>query len=506
MLTKTITMRKTILVAVAMMLGIAATAQITTQPAGELLEGMEYCSKGMVPDYTQGRITRFDQTGVIAHVVRSDNKIFIQDPITHYRVGTWMEGELSADDTQVVCHTPQVFTTEQGTTYYLYRMVQQGQSLGIDPANTDLVFSYADGTLTQTDGGYLSITDANGRTTSYVEYAISIRPIGQEVACPPADATRANYMMSYESEGAPQSQTIEVAFSGDEVFIANPTKAAGSWIHGSIVDGNRIVCPNSQFLGADESMGRYVYLKAAEGTVEVITIPGFGDWPVTSISLTDDEAVVFAWDAASRSFSTEQLFLVNGAASELGEQYHDYAKATFTPYEEVAAVPADPEVVSCCGIIEGYGFGLFAIDMPATDTQGNYINQENMYYNVYMDQSILQAPNGMTDIPYNYTDGQYIRVSGTSHTFTYTTPITERIGVQVFYRVGDVVNHSNLVWYDVDTEGIARVATDADIVSTEYFDLTGRRLNIPQPTAKGQCVVRRTTYADGTIKTTKGCF
>lgn len=470
-------MKKIILMATALTLGLAANAQITEQPEGTLLQGMEYCSKGMVPDYTTGQVSRFDETGVVAHVVVDGKKIYIKDPITHYRKGVWMEGELSADGTQAIFHTPQTFTTENATTYYLRRMVQKGQSLGIDQTATDLIFSYDGQTLTQTDGGYLSITNAEGRTTSYVEYGITIRPVGFEVQCPPADATLQTYMMSYESDGAAQTKTTNVAFSGNEVYIANPSGAADSWIHGTI-DGDRLVCPNSQFLGADETLDYYVWLKAAEGSVETISIPGFGEFPVNNIKLTDAEAITFGYDAATRAFSTEELFLVNAGRDKLGAQYYDIGKASLAPFEEVAAVPADPQVVSCSGIIEGYGVGIFAIDIPATDVDGRYINQENMYYNVFVDDRQLLTPDGRADIPYNYTDGQTIRVSGTSHTFTYpeTEPVNDRIGVQVFYRVGDVVNHSNLVWYDVKAAAISDARHSAPAASTCY-DLQGRRID-----------------------------
>lgn len=491
-------MKKTILTALALLLCTMADAQITTTPEGTLLEGMEYCSKGMVPDYTTGQVARFEQTGVVAHVVNDGRKFYIQDPITHYRKGVWMEGELSDDGTQVVFHTPQVFTTEQGTTYYLYRMAQKGQSLAVDPAATDLIFSYADGTLTQTDGGYLSICNAEGRTTSYVEYGITIRPIGEQTLCPPADARHQTYQMSYESEGAPQSQTVDVALSGSDVFIANPTGAKDSWIHGTL-DGDRLTCPNGQFLGADEQMGRYVWLQAAEGSVEIITIPGFGEWPVNNIKLTEAEAVVFAYDTATRSFSCDNLFLVNAGRDALGEQYADFDKVRLVPYNEQPAVPADPQVVSWSGIIEGFGFGLFAINMPAADVDGHYINQDNMYYNVFIDGQQLVTPDGQTDIPYNYTDGQTIRVSGISHTFQSYTDITDRIGVQVFYRVGDVVNSSNLVWYDIATEGIDEAATTSPAVRTDCYDALGRPV---APDAKG-LVIRRTTFADGTVRTDK---
>lgn len=489
---------KNILMLVAVVACLTATAQTKTTPEGEMLKNMEYRSKGMVPDYTTGQISRFDQKDVVAHVVRNGNKFYIQDPISHYKVGMWMEGDLSADGTQVVFHTPQVFTQEQGVTYYLYRMVPSGTSLKVDPTATDLVFSYADGALTQTDGGYLSITNVEGRTTSYVEYGISITPKTETVVIPPADATRQSYKMSYESQGSPKSKTVDVAFSGSDVYIANPTGAADSWIHGTI-EGDKLVCPNNQYLGADESLGYFVYLKAAEGSIEMVTIPGFGDFPVNNIKLVNADAIEFDWNAADRSFSTSQLFLVNPGNDQLGQQFYDYDKAAFTTYTEVAATPADPTIISWTGIVEGFGFGLFAIDMPNQDTEGNFINQDNMYYNVYLDDKILQSPAGAFDIPYTYSDGQFIQVKGTTHTFMSYNDITDRIGVQVFYKVGDQTNHSELIWYDIKNAAVAATEARKTVQRVDCFDAQGRRV---APGTKG-LVVRQTTYTDGSKQTVK---
>ena len=490
-------MKTIIITLAATVIAMTATAQITETPEGEQLKNMEYCSKGMVPDYASMQVNRFDQNGIIAHVVRNGNKIYIQDPITHYKVGTWMEGELNADGTQAVFHTPQVFTSEQGVTYYLYRMEQKGTSLAVNFDNTDIVFSYADGTLTQTDGGYLSICNVDGRTTSYVEYDITIRPIGLEVECPPADAVRQSYKMAYECQGASMSKTVDVVFSGNDVYVGSPTGSPDCWMHGTI-DGDRMTFANGQFLGGDESMGCYVYLKAAEGKVEIVNVPGFGDWPVSTITLIDADAIEFTWNADDRSFSTTQMYLINSSPDRMSDNYIDIAKASFEPYAETAATPADPVIQAWSGIVEGFGFGIFAIDMPNRDTEGHFINQDNMYYNVYIDGELMQAPNGDTDIPWNYTDGQYIKLSGSVHSFMTYTDITDRIGVQVFYRVGDDVRSSSLVWYDVKSTAISDVNAGS-IVRTDCYDLQGHRVSPSTPGLQ----IRQITRADGSRQTVR---
>ena len=112
-------MRKTILTAVAALLSMAATAQITETPEGEMLKNMEWQSQGMYPDYVAQQMYQFVEQGAIAHVVVSGNKMYIKDPITKYKVGAWIEGEISDDGTQVVFHTPQAYTESNGTLFYL---------------------------------------------------------------------------------------------------------------------------------------------------------------------------------------------------------------------------------------------------------------------------------------------------------------------------------------------------------------------------------------------------
>ena len=70
-------MRKTILTAVAALLSMAATAQITETPEGEMLKNMEWQSKGMYPDYAAQQMHQFVEQGAIAHVVVSGNNMYI---------------------------------------------------------------------------------------------------------------------------------------------------------------------------------------------------------------------------------------------------------------------------------------------------------------------------------------------------------------------------------------------------------------------------------------------
>ena len=119
------------------------------------------------------------------------------------------------------------------------------------------------------------------------------------------------------------------------------------------------------------------------------------------------------------------------------------------------------------------------------------------------DDKQIALPNGETNIPYAYVDGDFfMQVSGTAHTFKYYDPVSEKVGFQTFYKVGDEVNQSELVWYYIknESDAIASVNGNKQAVSTEYFDLTGKRL--AAPATKG-LFIQKTTYSDGTQRTVK---
>ena len=74
----------------------------------------------------------------------------------------------------------------------------------------------------------------------------------------------------------------------------------------------------------------------------------------------------------------------------------------------------------------------------------------------------------------------------------------QTIGVQSVYKDGGKEYTSEIITYTFENGGVGSIVSNAEAVSTEYYNLTGARLNEPE----GLCI-RRTTYADGKVKAEK---
>ena len=84
----------------------------------------------------------------------------------------------------------------------------------------------------------------------------------------------------------------------------------------------------------------------------------------------------------------------------------------------------------------------------------------------------------MTNIPYGFTDGGYdFSVNGTRHTVVLYEEI-EVVGVQSVNVAGENEYKSQIVWSDGALSGIESV-TVTPAGESEFYDLTGRRVNQP---------------------------
>ena len=134
---------------------------------------------------------------------------------------------------------------------------------------------------------------------------------------------------------------------------------------------------------------------------------------------------------------------------------------------DVAAKPADPEILAVNNYDAEKGYGSVAFTIPTTDVDGNDIKEDKLFYQLYSDingdiQPIVFTPEicemleeDMTIIPYTFTDnwdfqdrGDY-KVVFLNYNFNKTY---DRIGVKSIYTGGGETNESEIVWEDVEKE------------------------------------------------------
>ena len=110
-------------------------------------------------------------------------------------------------------------------------------------------------------------------------------------------------------------------------------------------------------------------------------------------------------------------------------------------------------------------------------------------------------------MPYKYHDYYYFYKSNTKR-YIYFSKITgpkSTIGVELVHKVNGKEYVSDRLVYDIATDkdsvisGISTAESAQKAVSTEWYDLTGRRL----PAATKGINLRLTRFADGSVKTVK---
>ena len=166
---------------------------------------------------------------------------------------------------------------------------------------------------------------------------------------------------------------------------------------------------------------------------------------------------------------------------------------------------------------EARGYGALQFWFEKNSVDGNLLDPNKLYYNVYFDGDLFTAypdeyqniSEEITDIPYYFSDNSFDFIaSGDMHTLYYYMTGFTKLGIQTFYKDGDKVYKSNLVEYAIDEEGnftpietaIKGATAESNTVkSVSFSDLSGRRVS---NLASG-VYLKTMKMADGTQKTVK---
>ena len=105
----------------------------------------------------------------------------------------------------------------------------------------------------------------------------------------------------------------------------------------------------------------------------------------------------------------------------------------------------------------------------------------------------------MTDVPASYADGYDFVTKDLVRTVYYYSDLST-IGVQMVYKYDGMTMKSDIVTLNLkEVAGIHDTPADKRVVSTTYFDLSGRRVS---GNARG-VVIRRQLFDDNTTATSK---
>ena len=437
------------------------------------------------------------------------NDIYVQG-LAYYFPEAWMKGTLD-EQTGIVTFANGQFVGEDeyGKEYILG--TEDGETI------CDIQFAYdAEAqTLTQLTGYILENGDSKTEM-SYYGYWTNINfyagePIVIDPVVAPEDLATETYLfkamsLEYaesdeetETESEPEwvdySLQVQVGFDADTVYIQGlSADYAQGWVKATKNEAGQYVIPANQFMGTYDvaGLGWFIY-----------------DYFFTAVGENDELVdAVLNFDAETSTFSTDQTLALNGSKRSL-YYYLMFQNVTITKMPEVAATPADPEVVSVS--LEG-NYPKVSFSIPAKDVDGNDLLNSKLAYVIWIEkdgqeqQLTLAADiyenleNDMTEIPYSFTDDYDIMSTGST---VYLNQGAEelatwtKIGVQSIYRGGGEEHKSNIGWYDIIPTGINGMAMDAQ--SSRTYDLQGRLVN---GNAKG-LLIKQVRQADGTVKAVK---
>lgn len=406
-------------------------------------------------------------SGKVAEVVfGSDGKVYMKNIITQFDTGGWIVGTLSGST--ITFTMPQAIYEENGETYYatMMKLSADGSTYEKDKSQ-QLTFTYnkKNGTITSasslaTGDCVVGLTDVDGGWTGFADWNMTFKPVIDKPAEAPAGLETTEYALS--GPGIVGS-LVQVGFKDNEVWVKGIYAGLpDAWIHGTI-NGSKVTFPSGQYLGADFESGYFQYFVSANAE-EVYD--DYYDDTYTEYSLSKAD-ITFDYDPETRELTNSSCFLIN-AGDEVVNYAAVYDEASLKPFVEVPATPKTP----VWNDIEEYGFdyfyeyqygwGIFNFNIFTEDVDGNFIKPDKLTYllytrvngeeNVYEFSAydhVYQTVPTMTEVPFDYTDGWDINLSGTSREIYFFIGGAEAYGVQAIYRGGGEEHRSEIAWFNM---------------------------------------------------------
>lgn len=346
-------MKKTLTLAIALAATLSLQAQnrsdlpglstiISSQPEGTLLKDVNHYFEGCYVYPSDGAIYDYFADGCVADLVEADDgSLYIKNPFGFFSVDdaeVWVKAVKAADGNGYEVHLPQAVYDNQGgedPILYAWRYVKDGSNnyAKVD-ANSQVVrFEQQGDSLVKVGDAtaFIGLGAADGFFYGYGDtVAIYSKPAA--APSPSATATPVAYKMSYYGPGnASMTQEVSVVFEGNRVFLGGlDATQKDLWCEGTI-EGNQLKLEKWQYMGVDHGNTTY-------GAGHMYLYP-FGWGPYTDsegnaqYGLYEIDHPALAYDAATRSFSTDELTL----GVNRGRYYYPYVY-----YTKPSLTPVDP--------------------------------------------------------------------------------------------------------------------------------------------------------------------
>lgn len=445
-------------------------------------------------------------------VLADDGTVYLKNPVSFYPdCKSWIKGTKATGDTIAFEFPQKVFEEEVNGKHYdycLYRMVRSGNDWAVDENTQTVKFVFRNDSLFKADTeSLMGLCSEDGSTwTCYGDYNVVVTKMDETTVAPNNPAAAQTYKMDYTVEGENKTSVVKLAIEGTDAYLCGfSSNQPDAWAKGRVESDGRIVFSGRTYLGVNEQERCHTWFVPV--TVETGTLPNgyaYEDYTETS-------QFVLTPNASTGSYASDGAFIVNIGQNTISA-WDVVVGPTLTPFTEVPGKPQKPEFVGLQPYDDVEMYGGIRFNLYPYSEEGNYLNPDKLFYRIYFDMtpytftpdeySSLEA--SMTDIPYAFSDGYDFIVSDELHTVYYYRNDFETLGVAAFYKDGDQIYPSTMVYINVKniTEDIEGVADSHGETLTTYYDLSGRRVSQP---ARGLYIVTQ-KGADGTVKSTKKVF
>ena len=519
-------MKRTLFSICALVLSLTASAQIIKDtPKGKLIENLYRSSKSWVKKGWTG-VQQGRYEGIVSKIVIGDDGcIYIYNPLSGLDSKSWLKLEKQADGKYRAKLPQAILTDDLGgddeeeesseRTISLIRMVSNDDGKSYEPIGATM--NYVDFTWENNKlvmkgmGQKKQIWGAayeNSWQNNYGgDWALTIEPLGEQLITPPSTAVKAQYIVSSKSDSSPR--IVEAMTDNNDIYIKGLFKAeklANVWVK-LTKQGDKAVMSTNQYLGITqkEDFKKYDSDKSDYHTFAA----AFENETKAADNLE------FSIDATGKLTASKTLRTSLGRASNdniTGEDYvESYEGLTLTPYIQKAGKPATPVYFYFTSTPDYDNTSneiKLAFYVKNADVDGNYLDPEKMYYNVYVNGS--KEPfkfkktetqyrdmheDEMTNIPFNYQDNRnydFKVIDNLRILHFYDSSITTAKVVMVYEADGKKYSSEPMV-AKLSTAGIES-ANFNKATTEKYYTIDGRQI---QKLQKGLNIVKS---SDGTTR------
>lgn len=472
-------------------------------------------------DYYEGVSRSTVMGSLVQQVCTEDGTLYFSNPMSDFMLHSYMVGHYDADGS-IVIEGPQFIYDEyddweeEWVNIYLLPMEMkvddQGRATYV--ATDDMKF-----VLKKTDNGYEAenpevllglatygeLADLDGNPTGEVGYAwlgygekqivLESRP-GENGVTPPAEASIEKWAFRDPYENA----LINVALDGDDLYIQGIDRGVtDAWVKARIA-GDKVIIPSGSYLGYNTEIQYFSYIwgSTLEYDAENETLIG-----------TSTDQVVFSYDADKK-----QLVLQDGyAICSMPENYY-----VITLYEDVSICrqnrdvntpPAIPYELDVNPFDDYFGVGIMNFNIPDYDEDGNILDVNRLYYNIYIDDKLftftpedypaMGLNENMVNVPYLLQDFSSIFIYKNYHTVYFHFELPEDgCGVQSVY-INEEGKELRSAVLGKGGNGISLTGNDREVESRVFYNMQGQAV----PASYKGVTICRTVYSDGSVRISK---